>query len=60
MSSEGKEVAGSPASFPYWSKSYAEFVMDKELMEAKAAVEECYHRRAKRAGKRGRCRRAGP
>jgi hypothetical protein len=24
--------------------------MDKELMEAKAAAEECYHRRARRAG----------
>jgi hypothetical protein len=24
--------------------------MDKELMEAKAAVEECYRRRARRAG----------
>ncbi len=35
MSSDRKSVAGSPASSPFWSKSYAEFVMDKELMEAK-------------------------
>jgi hypothetical protein len=34
-------------------KSYAEFVMEKELEEAKAAVEECYRRRAKRAGLEG-------
>ncbi len=35
------------------SKSYAEFVMEKELEEAKAAVEECYRRRARRAGLEG-------
>jgi hypothetical protein len=34
-------------------KSYAEFVMEKELEEAKAAVEECYRRRTKRAGLEG-------
>jgi hypothetical protein len=50
MSSDCKEAAGPLASFPFWSKSYAEFVMDKELMEAKAAAEECYRRRASRAG----------
>jgi hypothetical protein len=32
------------------SKSYADFVMEKELEEAKAAVEEYYCRRARRAG----------
>jgi hypothetical protein len=53
MSSSRKEAAGSPASSPFWSKSYAEFVMDKELMEAKAVVEECYRRRARRAGLEG-------
>jgi hypothetical protein len=53
MSSDRKEAAGSSASSPFWSKSYAEFVMDKELMEAKAAVEECYRRRARRAGLEG-------
>jgi hypothetical protein len=35
MSSDGKQPAGSPARSPFWSKSYAEFVLDKELMEAK-------------------------
>jgi predicted polyphosphate/ATP-dependent NAD kinase len=34
-------------------KSYVEFVMEKELEEAKAVVEECYRRRAKRAGLEG-------
>ncbi len=34
-------------------KSYTEFVMEKELEEAKAAVEECYRRRARRAGLEG-------
>ncbi len=37
-------------SSPFWSKSYAEFVMEKELKEAKAAVEECFRRRVERAG----------
>jgi hypothetical protein len=35
------------------SRSYADFVMEKELEEAKAAVEECYRRRARRAGLEG-------
>ncbi len=43
----------SPASSPFWSKSYAEFVTDKELLEAKAALEKCYRRRARRAGLEG-------
>jgi hypothetical protein len=43
----------SPASSPFWSKSYADFVMDKELLQAKADVEECYRRRARRAGLEG-------
>ncbi len=33
--------------------SYTEFVMEKELEEAKAAVEECYRRRVRRAGLEG-------
>jgi hypothetical protein len=53
MSSSFKIAAEPPASAPYWSKSYAEFVMEKELEEAKAVVEECFHRRAKRAGLEG-------
>ncbi len=35
------------------SKTYAKFVTDKELLEAKAAVEKCYRRRARRAGLEG-------
>jgi hypothetical protein len=41
------------ASSPFWSKSYADFVTDKELLEAKAAMEECFRRRARRAGLEG-------
>jgi hypothetical protein len=43
----------SPASSPFWSKSYADFVTDKELLEAKAAVQEYFCRRARRAGLEG-------
>jgi hypothetical protein len=50
MSSDRKDAAGPLAGFPFWSKSYAHFVTDKELMEARAAVEDCYRRRARRAG----------
>jgi hypothetical protein len=50
MSSDCKDAAGPLAGFPFWSKSYADFVTDKELMEARAAVEDCYRRRARRAG----------
>jgi hypothetical protein len=39
MSSDRKEAAELPASSPFWSKSYAKFVMEKELEEAEAAVE---------------------
>jgi hypothetical protein len=50
--SPSRKVAAEPlANSPYWSRSYAEFVMEKELEEAKAAVEECFCRRAKRAGR---------
>jgi hypothetical protein len=50
MSSDRKEAARLPAGSPFWSKSYANFVMEKELEEAGAAVEECYRQRAARAG----------
>jgi hypothetical protein len=53
MSSDREQPIGSPASSPFWSKSYADFVTDKELLEAKAAVEECFRRRARRAGLEG-------
>ncbi len=50
MSSDREQLTGSPASSLFWSKSYAGFVMDKVLLEAKAAVEECFRRRARTAG----------
>jgi hypothetical protein len=40
----------SPANSPFCSRSYARFVKDQELQQAKADVEECYRRRARRAG----------
>jgi hypothetical protein len=40
----------SPANSPFCSRSYANFVKDQELQQAKAEVEECYRRRARRAG----------
>jgi hypothetical protein len=39
-----------PADSPFHSRSYANFVRDQELQQAKADVEECYRRRARRAG----------
>ncbi len=43
----------SPPGSPFCSRSYTNFVKDKELMQAKADVEECYRRRARRAGLEG-------
>jgi hypothetical protein len=43
----------SPPSSPFCSKSYADFVTDKELLQAKADMEECYRRRARRSGLEG-------
>jgi hypothetical protein len=40
----------SPANSPFCSRSYARFVKDQELQQAKADVEECYRHRARRAG----------
>jgi hypothetical protein len=39
-----------PADSPFHSRSYATFVTDQELQQARAEMEECYHRRARRAG----------
>ncbi len=39
-----------PADSPFHSRSYANFVKDQELQQAKVDVEECYRRRARRAG----------
>jgi hypothetical protein len=50
MSSDREQSTGSPTSSPFWSRSYAEFLTDKEPLEAKAVVEGCFRRRARRAG----------
>jgi hypothetical protein len=39
-----------PANSPFRSRSYATFVTDQELQQARAAMEECFRRRARRAG----------
>jgi hypothetical protein len=39
-----------PADSPFRSRYYATFVMDQELQQARAEMEECYRRRARRAG----------
>ncbi len=38
------------ADSPFRSRSYATFVTDQELQQARAEMEECYRRRARRAG----------
>ncbi len=38
------------ADFPFRNKSYATFMTDLELQQAKAEVEECYRWRARRVG----------
>ncbi len=42
-------VPGSSIDSPFRSRSYADFITDLELQQAKAEVEECYRRRAWRA-----------
>jgi hypothetical protein len=55
-SGSGKETQGeqtSPASSVdslFRSRTYADFITEVELQQAKAEVEECYRRRAWRAG----------
>jgi hypothetical protein len=39
-----------PSDSPFRSRSYVTFVTDQELQQAKADLEECFHRRARRAG----------
>ncbi len=39
-----------PAESPSRSRSYATFVADVELQQARAEMEECYRRRARRVG----------
>jgi hypothetical protein len=51
MTAAGHQLPiNSPANSPFCSRSYASFVKDQELQQAKADVEECYRRRARRAG----------
>jgi hypothetical protein len=39
-----------PTDSPFRSRSYVTFVTDQELQQARAEIEECYRRRARRAG----------
>jgi hypothetical protein len=39
-----------PTDSPFRSRSYADFVTDQELQQARADMEECFCRRARRAG----------
>jgi hypothetical protein len=39
-----------PADSPFRSRSYATFVTDQELQQARVEMEECYRLRARRAG----------
>jgi hypothetical protein len=39
-----------PTDSPFCSRSYADFVTDQELQQARADMEECYQRRVRRAG----------
>ncbi len=50
MTAAGHQLPiNSPPNSPFCSASYAAFVEDKELLQAKADVEECFRRRARRA-----------
>jgi hypothetical protein len=51
MAAAGHQAAfSSLADSPFRSRTYADFITDQELQQAKADVEECYQRRARRAG----------
>jgi hypothetical protein len=51
MTAAGHQMSiNPPANSPFHSRSCANFVKDQELQQAKADVEECYRRRARRAG----------
>jgi hypothetical protein len=41
------------ADYPTQTTSYANFITDSDLLQAKADVDECYRRRARRAGLEG-------
>jgi hypothetical protein len=47
----GHQMSSLPPSVsPFRSRSYFTFVTDQELQQAKADLEECFRRRARRAG----------
>jgi hypothetical protein len=51
MTAAGRQMSFSPpANSPFHSRSYANLVMDRELQQAKADVEECFRGRARRVG----------
>ncbi len=51
MAAAGQQTAFSPlADSLFRSRTYADFITDQELQQTKADMEECYRRRARRAG----------
>jgi hypothetical protein len=51
MTAAGHQMTFStPTDSPFRSRSYGDFVTDQELQQARADMEECFHRRARRAG----------
>jgi hypothetical protein len=51
MTAAGQQAAfSSSTDSPFRSRTYADFITDQELQQAKADVEECYRHRAWRAG----------
>jgi hypothetical protein len=51
MTAAGHQMSFSPpANSPFHIRSYANFVTDQELQQARADMEECFCRRARRAG----------
>jgi hypothetical protein len=51
MTATGHQASlGSSVDSPFHSRSYADFITDQELQQARADVEKCYWRRARRAG----------
>jgi hypothetical protein len=51
MTAAGQQAAfSSLVDSPFRSRTYADFITEQELQQAKADVEECYRRRTQRAG----------
>ncbi len=49
-----------PSDSPFRSRSYATFVTDQELQQAKADLEECFRRRPEEPDSRSPCRPTDP